>query len=254
MVPGAVRLLVLAMSDPSVGVASTRDQSVSGHHMAANEAEAGYVGYEMRIRQMETAIGGIVGASGSGYAIRRSLHDIPLPDMLSRDFSAALTARTNGFQAVSVEDAVTNVPRTASLHHEYRRKVRTISRGIDTLIYWRRLLDPIRYGSFAWKLWSHKVCRWLIPVAAVPAVCGLLLLSVDFTLARIALAGVIAAGAVLFVARAWPDGRPMPRLISLIAFGVSANAAVVHAVFRVLVGHGDHVWEPTRRPTAAASA
>jgi cellulose synthase/poly-beta-1,6-N-acetylglucosamine synthase-like glycosyltransferase len=253
MRPNAVRLLVEAMADPTVGVASTRDMSVSGHQVAANEAEAGYVGYEMRIRQMETIAGGIVGASGSGYAIRRSIHDIPLPEMLSRDFSAALTARSHGYRAVSVDDAITNVPRTSSIQHEYRRKVRTISRGIDTLVYWRRLLDPMRYGSFAWKLWSHKVCRWLIPVSTVPAIVGLLILAPSEMWARVALAGVAAAGAVVVIARQWPAGRPIPRIISLGAFGISANAAVVHAVFRILFGHGDHVWEPTRRPSTIAS-
>src|SRR5687767_11777366 len=61
----AVGLLVAGLSDPTVGVASTRDVSVSNSH-SANGAEAGYVGYEMGIRRLETRSGGIVGASGSG--------------------------------------------------------------------------------------------------------------------------------------------------------------------------------------------
>ena len=86
--------------------------------------------YEMQLRAMETRAGGIVGASGSGYAIRTSLHLIPIREDLSRDFSAALTARLHGFRAVSVDQALCAVPRTASLSREYRRKVRTICRGI----------------------------------------------------------------------------------------------------------------------------
>src|SRR5207237_7072590 len=91
--PKAVRRLVEAMASPSVGVASTRDISVGHASTAANATEAGYVGYEMRIRALETLTGGIVGASGSGYAIRAHLHRIKVRADLSRDFSAALTAR-----------------------------------------------------------------------------------------------------------------------------------------------------------------
>jgi len=56
--PDAIRLLVDAMSDPRVGVASTRDVSVVRVADAANATEAGYVDYEMRVRHLETLTGG----------------------------------------------------------------------------------------------------------------------------------------------------------------------------------------------------
>ena len=161
--PSCARRLVEAMSDERIGVASSRDVSVSRESGSANAAEAGYVGYEMRLRALETLTGGIVGASGSGYAIRATLHRLPVRADLSRDFSAALTARTHGYMAVSVDDALCYVPRTTSLKAEYRRKVRTIARGVETLLHNNHLLNPLRFGMFSWKLLSHKVCRWLVP-------------------------------------------------------------------------------------------
>src|SRR5207249_11923258 len=53
----------------------------------------------MRLRALETRAGGIVGASGCCYAIRADLHRLPIPPDLSRDFSAALTARAHGFRS-----------------------------------------------------------------------------------------------------------------------------------------------------------
>ncbi|HEY8850747.1 MAG TPA: glycosyltransferase [Gemmatimonadaceae bacterium] len=243
----AVRELVAHMSDPAVGVATGRDVSISALDHTANLTEAGYVNYEMRVRALETRTGGIVGASGSCYAIRVDLHRIAIPDNLSRDFSSALTARSHGFRSVSVDEAICFVPRTSSLQREYRRKVRTISRGMETLYHHRQLLDPVRYGSFAWKLFSHKICRWAVPVSIVPGIVGLALLARDHLWAR----GVLLVGvgvALLAVAGAvWPVRRRMPRLVSVAAFGVSANLAVLHALLRALAGHHDHVWEPTRR-------
>ena len=248
----AVRRLIESMADPRVGVASTRDVSVTPGSASANAAEAGYVGYEMRIRLLETQTGGIVGASGSGYAIRAGLHRLPVRADLSRDFSAALTARTHGFSAVSVDDALCYVPRTSSLRSEYRRKVRTVARGVDTLIHQRHLLDPLRYGSFSWKLVSHKICRWMVPASAIPGAIGLALLAPSRPWAAVALAAGIVVGIVAVVGALWPASRPVPRVVSVVTFAVAANLAVVHALMRVAYGHEDHLWEPTRRtPTPA---
>jgi len=245
--PAGVRELVAHMSDPLVGVASGRDISVSGMPKAVNVTEAGYVNYEMWVRSLETRTGGIVGASGSCYAIRAELHRIPVPEDLSRDFSSCLTARMHGFRSVSVDTALCVVPSTPSLEREYRRKVRTISRGMETL-YWRRaLLDPTRYHVFAWKLFSHKICRWALPVSVIPGIIGLAILSYGHRWAEILLVAGALVAVLAFVGALWPAHRAMPRVLSLAAFGVAANLAVLNALWRVLAGHQDHVWEPTRR-------
>jgi cellulose synthase/poly-beta-1,6-N-acetylglucosamine synthase-like glycosyltransferase len=253
--PAAIGLLVNAMRDPRVGVASTRDVSASrGVDQAnANSAEAGYVGYEMKLRALETRTGGIVGASGSGYAIRAPLHRIPIRHDLSRDFAAALTARTHGYRAVSVDDAVCYVPRTASLRVEYRRKVRTIARGVETLLDKRALLDPTRFGLFSWKLLSHKVCRWLVPASAIPGALGLAILATEYRWAATLLVAALAGCVLVAIGAIWSSSPRIPRLLSMLTFATAANVAVVHALFRVAYGHDDHLWEPTRRTPLAAS-
>src|SRR2546421_11636001 len=85
------------------------------------------------------------------------------PEPPSGDFGAALVAREHGSRAVSVPAAICYVPRSTSLRREYRRKVRTMARGLRTLWYKRTLLNPRSHGLFAWMLWSHKLCRWLTP-------------------------------------------------------------------------------------------
>lgn len=245
--PHAVRLLVDGLADPTVGVASTRDVSVSVTG-DANAAEAGYVGYEMGIRRLETSSGGIVGASGSGYAIRAHLHRLRVRDDLSRDFSSALTARRNGFRAISVEGAICYVPRSLSLAREYRRKVRTISRGMETLYFNRDLLNPAAYGVFAWKLISHKLCRWLVPIASVPALLGLVILAAVEPRTSGLLGVGLAMVALALVGATWPNERPVPRWLPSGVLGVlAANLAVIHSAWRFFHGHEDHVWEPTRR-------
>lgn len=248
--PNAVRLLVDGMADPSVGVTSTRDVSTSSLTNAAseNEAEAGYVGYEMGIRRLESNSGGIVGASGSGYAIRVALHRIRVREDLSRDFSSAMTAHRHGFRAISVEDAICYVPRSLSLDREYRRKVRTISRGMETLYFNRDLLNPFRHGAFAWKLLSHKVCRWLVPLSALPALVGLALLTPSTGWSGWLLLGALGLLALAVLGAHWPERRQLPKWMPVSVLGaLAANLAVVHSAWRFLSGHQDHMWEPTRR-------
>ena len=251
--PNTTRKLIEQLSDPSIGVASGRDVSVSVGRPQANATEARYVNYEMRLRALETQAGGIVGASGCCYAIRADLHRLPIPPDLSRDFSAALTARAHGFRAVSVDDAIAFVPRTQTLRREYARKVRTIARGMETLLGVAHMLDPMRYGAFSWRLISHKVCRWLVPLAGVPALIGLLFLASTHLWARLALITLVVLGSVAAFGALWPPSRPMPRLLSFISFGVAANVAVIHAVCRLVYAGDDKIWEPTRREAIVAA-
>lgn len=244
--PDAIRHLVARFADPTVGVASARDLSVGSVAADANISEAGYVGYEMNVRALETRSGGIIGASGCLYAVRAHLHRQPLPDHLSRDFAAALIAREHGYRAVSVDDAVCLVPRTHSLTREYGRKVRTITRGMETLMHKSHLLNPFKYGLFAWKLFSHKVCRWLTPAAGFLGLFGLLLLSFDAAWARWALLAVLAVAAAAYVGWKWPQGQP-PRLLAMLTGMVSVQVATTWSIVKSFHGDQNAAWEPTRR-------
>lgn len=243
----ALKRLVSAFSDPEVGLASGRDISVSNLGDGVNPGESRYVNYEMMVRRLETRVYGIVGASGCFYAIREHLHRVRLQEGLSRDFAAALLAREYGYRSVSVDEAVCFVRRTSAVQHEYQRKVRTMTRGMETLIARRALLNPLQYGAFAWMLWSHKVCRWLVPWATLPGVVLLLLIAPGHPV-TIAVSLVIATGFALSIAAySLPRNWPAPALLSIPAYLVIGNVAAIHASLRALQGGRNAVWEPTRR-------
>jgi cellulose synthase/poly-beta-1,6-N-acetylglucosamine synthase-like glycosyltransferase len=248
ILPPSLKPLIRVFQDPTIGVASGRDVSVGDIAIEGNQGESGYVGYEMWVRSLETRLGSIVGASGCFYAIRRDLHRHALPEALSRDFASALTAREHGFRAVSVDEAVCLVPRTSSLQREYLRKIRTMARGLATLWYKRGLLNPLRYGSFAWMLWSHKLVRWLVFLAAPVALGALAVLSLRRPPA-LALLGLAVAGiAVGAVAMRAPEGRKLPRPVALCGFLLASHLAGFLAWWRFFEGKRTPIWEPTRRP------
>jgi cellulose synthase/poly-beta-1,6-N-acetylglucosamine synthase-like glycosyltransferase len=253
----ALKPMILRFRDPKIGLASGRDVSVSRVGSDLNVGESSYVGYEMWIRSLETNIHSIVGASGCFYAIRRELHQEVVPSALSRDFAAALVTRQHGYRAVTVNESVCYVPRVPSLKREYSRKVRTITRGMETLYFKRALLNPFRFGIFSWMLFSHKVCRWLAPWTAALGVLALYVLAPTSTLALIGAAGVSLIFALAIIGWRWPEGKSIPTFLSMPAFLMAGNIAVLQATLGAMRGELNAVWEPTRReapPQSAAAA
>lgn len=254
----ALRTIVQAFADPTVGVASGRDVTIGSTATQADRGEGRYTGYEMRVRSLETRVHSIVGASGCFFASRRELYRLPFPEQLSRDFGSALVARVHGFRAVAVDDAVCFVPCTTSLRVERRRKVRTMTRGLGTLWYMRRLLNPARYGVFSWMLFSHKLARWSVTLTAPFALAGVgtLALLPDrgwIGAAARALAGATAAIAAFgWMGLALSERRRVSGAWALPAFAVAAISAGVQAWTQWLLGKQKPLWEPTRRAAAEA--
>jgi len=233
-----------------VGVASARN--IPANASTSSKGEESYMDYEMRVRSLETRVGSIVGASGCFFASRRELYRLPFPEQLSRDFGSALVARDRGYRAVEVDDAVCYVPCTRSLRAERRRKLRTMTRGLGTLWYMRRLLDPRRYGLFSWMLFSHKLARWLVTLSIPFALIGLATLASSGTglvgsAARATLLATLLGAAVGWVGITLSDHGRLPRLLAVPAFTVGAIAAGTQAWARWLLGERIPLWEPTRR-------
>ncbi len=248
ILPQSLKPLIRVFADATIGVASGRDMSVGDINREASGAESGYVGYEMTVRAYETRTGGIVGASGCFYAIRRDLHIDLFPGALSRDFASAMISMEHGLRAVSVDDAVCLVPRTSEIKAEFRRKVRTMARGLDTLWYKRHLMNPFRYGGFALKLISHKLCRWLVFLTAPGVLIGLAMFAPRSHLARMLLLLAGVATIVGAMAMHQADKRALPKPIAICAFLFAANLAGLLAWSKALRGERNPIWEPTRRP------
>jgi cellulose synthase/poly-beta-1,6-N-acetylglucosamine synthase-like glycosyltransferase len=251
--PPSIKHLVRAFQDPTIGVASGRDVSVGAGEAEANRGESGYVGYEMWLRSLETRVGSIVGASGCFYAVRRPLVNFLFPEALSRDFAAPLQARQRGYRTVSVDEAVCLVPRTTALGSEFRRKIRTMARGLETLWYQRALMNPLRYGVFAWMLFSHKLTRWLVHLTLPLALVGLALLAPESSVAGALLAIAAVVLVVGIFALSSPADRRLPVPVAFAGYVVAVNVAALAAWAKALRGERNPVWEPTRRSGRSAA-
>jgi hypothetical protein len=239
---------VRALLDPTVGLASGRDISIGDEAREGNKAESNYVGMEMTLRSWETRVHSIVGASGCFYANRRHLQMVQLPPELARDFAAASVARMAGYRAVSVDEATCLVPRTPTLKAELRRKSRTMGRGLATLMYLRATMNPLKYGSYAFMMASHKLLRWMLFPAFLGWLVGplFLLRTAPYTLLLTLgmVVGLITARLVV----TWPDDKRLPKVIAFPGYIFVSIVAGWRAWLHLLRNEKAAVWEPTQRP------
>ena len=246
----AVRELVRAFADPTVGVASSRSALVADAGAQAAGGEKEYIGYEMWVRSLESRLGSIVGASGALFAMRRELFDAALPAALARDFASAPQARARGFRAVSVDTAICYWAGARVIRGELRRKVRTMAQGLLTLWHVRALMNPFRYGRFAFMLASHKLARWLVFLSLPFALVGLAMLAPRSSLAATALVACVLGCALGGVALRWPATSKPPKVLALFGYLLAAALAGVLAWGTALRGQRIAAWEPTRRTAA----
>lgn len=241
--PDALRRLAENFADPSIGAVSSEDFLVdaAGHPTA----EGVYVKYEMWVRRLESRFHSIVGLSGSCFAIRRELCAY-WPPTLASDFLSALHAARAGYRAIADPSARGRFVAVVSTQAEMRRKVRTFLRGITVLMANLDLLNPLRYGRFAFQLASHKLLRFLAPILLVAA------LMASGLAGDTLLYGAFALQATFYLL-AWASGifpwlQRQP-LIRVAHFFTMVQVAMLLAWMKYAMGQQQVTWEPSRRPT-----
>ena len=161
--PDALRLLAENFSDPTVGCVS--GQLVLGD-MHSGDAGTGlglYWTIEKKIRQLESASGSVVGATGALYAIRREdLAPIPAGTILD-DVYLPMQVVHGGKRVVFEARAKAWDQPNLGADREFARKVRTLSGNYQLLQLAPWLLcstNPIRFEFV-----SHKLTRLFVPFA-----------------------------------------------------------------------------------------
>ena len=161
----AVRRLVAPFAEARVGAVIGESTYVETESQSGR-SESLYWRYETWIKALESSGGSVVGGDGAIYAVRRALYRPMRADALS-DFVNPLQVVKAGFACVYEPRALSFEAAASDFAREYRRKVRIVNRAWRALISMREMLNPLKYGAFSFRLWSHKVLRWWVPLSLV---------------------------------------------------------------------------------------
>ncbi|HPF70443.1 MAG TPA: glycosyltransferase family 2 protein [Candidatus Krumholzibacteria bacterium] len=245
--PDTIAQLVAPLADPEVGYVTGRMVYKAPDGSATGEGCSTYMKYENKLREWETLAGSIVGVDGGVDALRRELWQPMNPDQLP-DFVEPLGIRARGYRVVYEPSALLYEDALAESADEFRMRVRVALRAFHGLKDMARLLDPLRYGLYAWQLWSHKVLRYLAFVFMAGALVS------NWALARPSTSGapwsLLMLGQLLFYAMAM-YGRTMaghrqslPRTVALAYYFCVVNFASAAAFLQFLQGKKQVTWNP----------
>jgi cellulose synthase/poly-beta-1,6-N-acetylglucosamine synthase-like glycosyltransferase len=240
----ALRCMVENFADSAVGCVAGRLVYVSSVDNVTGRGSETYWSYELRLRAAESSFGSLIGVSGCLYAVRRSAY-VPIDPGLISDFVIAMKMREQGLQTVLAVDAVCFEQTLDRGGHELSMRVRVAVRSLHALIQERRFLNPWRYGSFAWQLWSHKVLRYASPILWIGALATNIYLAdrPGYLVVLLAQCAFIVAGALGFLLQA---RRSTLGILGQPYYFLLTNVASLIATLRYLKGERMVTWKPLR--------
>ena len=245
--PDAILALVRHFKRPEIGCVCGELRLRSSNGNATGEQL--YWRYETLLKFLESRSNMLVGANGALFGIRRSLFAAIPTDGSVEDLLIALNVRAAGYHVVYDPEAIAWEDVAPNARQEFRRRVRIGAGNFHALRHTWRLLNPMA-GAVALAFWSHKVCRWLVPLALAAALIAAAMLASE------PLYGVAAAMGGLLVLLALLGLRFDLRArycapASIPYYFLSMNVALLFGLIAFVRGTPSIIWTPTARTAAS---
>ncbi len=242
---GALRALVRPFVDPSVGFV-TGWTRYGGQDAAASGSLGFYSKLELVTKELESRLGSCIGADGAIFAIRKELYK-PLEAYDINDLVIPLSINRQGYRGVLQREAVCMEKDAGSAKGEFQRQVRITNRTLRAIMSYRQLFNPFKFGLLSFQLFSHKLCRFLVPPFLVAALVSNLLLAergAFFLAALVGQAGFYAAaGGATLLAKTGVLSHAAETARSFVV----VNAAIALAWVKYFQGETYTTWSPTKR-------
>ena len=230
----ALRLLIENFADPDVGAASGELMLGDPTSGETGKGMGLYWRVEKKIRELESASGSVVGATGAIYCARRTLldasllpestilDDVLLPMQIVRKGSRVIfDARARAWDSPDLGEG-----------REFSRKVRTLSGNYQLLQLAPWLLSS--ENAIRFEFVSHKLSRLAVPLALLALLIASMLLSQPFY--RAALAAQLAFYALSLAALAGVKIGPLSRIADPARTFVVLNSAAMVAFINFVTG------------------
>src|SRR3954463_1024414 len=165
LAPDALQRLLEPFADPRVGYACGQVRFTSD---GGTNQEGAYWRYEMKVRELESALGSITAGNGAIYATRRDAY-VVVDERMGHDLSFPFNMVKRGWRAVYEPSARAEEKMTPTNEDEFARKRRMMSHTWPIVIR-GGLLSPRGYPPlYAVEIASHRVLRYLTPFLHVAA-------------------------------------------------------------------------------------
>ena len=245
----ALSCLVENFADERIGLVTGIPRYQNDPETSVAKNESVYLRYETWLRVEESKCGLLTMASGSLFAMRRSLWR-PLDPNVGDDFALPLQVALMGMRIVLDSRALVFTRLTQNRPGSmYNLKVRIISKDFRALMANPGILNPFRYGSVAISLWSHKLLRWLVPYFLLALFASnTFLRHVPFYRVALLLQLIFYGTALVGLCRR-SHALPFPFSIPM-SFCI-VNFAALIGTAKSLIGRKSGRWKPVRKQSPA---
>ena len=223
--------------DPEIGCVCGSLLYTNGSASATASSGSAYWRFEETIKRLEMESGSMIGADGSVFAIRRSLHQPP-PDDIIDDLYVSLKILCSGFRVVQASDALAYEESVVSGREEFRRKIRIACQAFNVhRLLWPQLrrLDAVTLYKYV----SHKLLRWFTIYLLAAAA-----LAFEAALIFAGHASIAAALAVCTVAALYLGCVSSIRPFAQFAGAIAALTGTGLGVWRSMRGDRYQTWTP----------
>ena len=198
--PGALRELVAPFTDPSIAYVCGQVRFLDPE---GGNFEGAYWRFEMRVREMESALAGVTAGNGAIYAVRAEAYR-PLPPTGSHDLSFPFALAKRGLRSLYAPAARAEEKMVPTLEGEFSRKRRMMV-GIWDIVVGEGMISPRGYSPAYWfEVISHRLLRYLTPLLHVVALLANLILLGEGWIYSATLAAQVALLAAALLGRALP--------------------------------------------------
>ncbi len=251
--PNVLRVMMPSFADPTVGCVAGRLIYVDPAQTRVGRGARSYWGYETFLKEHESRIFSLIGASGCLYAVRRSAY-VPLYNEACSDFIIATKMVEQNLRAVYEPAAVCTEETNRQSDKELKMRVRVVAQTFTDLWRHRAMMNPFRSGFYAVQLLSHKVMRYAVPLFLIA------ILATSAILARysivFAIVFVAQLGCYLSALGAWMLERAgvRSRMLALPQYFFLSNLAALLGFYQFLRGERYAHWETNRESATTQRA
>ncbi|MDZ7697292.1 MAG: glycosyltransferase [Deltaproteobacteria bacterium] len=239
-----IRRIVRPFVDPDIGFVTGSTKYVSPSKDNSEDATGFYSRLERWTKSLETRTGSCVGADGAVFAMRKTFFSALQPEDIN-DLVIPFHVISQGYRGM-LEPSVFCTEEFAGRTAEFKRQVRITNRTLRAIFNHNHLLNPFQYPLFAFKLFSHKIMKFLTPFFLL-----ILLITNGFlAFGDIAFYKVTLVLQVLFyffsLVGLLRTKKHKSKLIGICGMFLTVNVAYFMGWIEYLIGKRYTSWKPSR--------
>ncbi len=172
----ALKKMVRNFADDRVGSVAGRLQFISKDTNITTQSQGIYWRYEIKIREMESQLGRLIGVDGPLYAVTKDCY-IPLQAHIISDLMTPLLVLEQGKMVILESDALVEEESTQKGSQEFTTRRRITLRGLVGIFSHPEVINPLKQPLLSLQIFTHKILRWFVgPLVIINtmALCALL--------------------------------------------------------------------------------